>query len=83
VPDADLPADLIALAAEAAAADARMMAAARGDDDDALTAAREAYLAAADALRQHPALEDARKDGRHARVLQAAKNAARAGVTAG
>lgn len=77
VPDADLPADLIALARAAREADDRMMAAARGDDDDVLTAAREAYVAAADALRQHPALEEAQKDGRHAKVLQAAKDAAK------
>lgn len=60
-----------------------MMAAARGDDDDVLTAAREAYLAAAEALRQHPALEAARVAGQHAQVLQDAKNAAKASVPAG
>ncbi|MEV7358220.1 hypothetical protein [Kitasatospora sp. NPDC091276] len=71
----DLPADLLPLHVAALRADRAMteVRLAGGDGD----AAREAYLAAAEALRTHPIWEQARAEGKHQKLWQASLDAAK------
>ncbi|MFJ5070268.1 hypothetical protein ACIQC7_28045 [Kitasatospora sp. NPDC088556] len=74
----DLPADLLPLHIAALRADRAMTTAREAGGD--VEAAREAYLAAADALQAHPFWEERRLAGQHQGFWQASLDAAKAAL---
>lgn len=76
----ELTDDLTALGREAQTAERALEEAARTGGD--VDAARASYLAAAEALRVHPLLEQARVEGCFAQTFQAVKDAVRENAAA-